>query len=376
DIPHPITDRALSVSVAGLRGVPDIQGGVERHCQMLYPRLVPLGIEPVLYARSGYVSSEPFDYQGAHVVPLRALRSRSLEAISHTCLAILHAHRKGSRFLHLHAIGPAVWTPFAKRLGFQVVVTHHGFDYRRQKWGRNAKTVLRKGEQMAVRHADGIICISREILQSMQRQGAKGKLALIPNGVERPKSVPDPQKLAKWGLDAHKYFLLTARFVREKGITDLIQAWGRSGIQDQCRLVVAGGEDHPSELGKEIQALAESTGACLTGVVRGEDLCTLYAHARAFVLPSYHEGLPISLLEAMSWDLPVIASSIEANLEVGLAEDSYFPVGNLESLAQKMRQIVDGPLYVDHQGLMERYNWDAIARSTASFYRSVAGDRG
>lgn len=340
---------------------------------MLYPRLVRRGIEVDLYARAGYVPKQPYSFQGTHVIPLSVIRSRSLESVSHTCMSILHAHRSGSRFMHLHAIGPAIWSPFAKRLGFKVVVTHHGFDYRRQKWGASAKVMLRRGEQMAIRHADGIICISREILESVRAASPVGRLALIPNGVELPAPPPSPSVLSKWGLQAGRYFLLTARFVREKGITDLIEGWARSGIQEGVGLAIAGDEDYPSDLGREIRKLAAETGAVLTGRVFGEDLSALYGHARGFVLPSFHEGLPISLLEAMSWGLPVAASSIEANMEVGLPADCYFEAGSPDGIADRLRWLASGPARVDHSAMMTNYDWDRIADSTIEFYSQVLG---
>lgn len=361
----------LTVHVAGLRGFPGVQGGVERHCEKLYPRLLEHGISPTVYARGGYVSNKPFVHEGVQVTPLSTIRTAGIEAVAHTGLSILHAQRTGARLLHLHAIGPALWTPFARRLGMQVVVTHHGFDYNRQKWSSNAKAILRRGEEMAIRHANGIVCISAEILESVKARNPVGLLAKIPNGVDRPFSTPSADLLSDWGLESGKYFLLTARFVQEKGIPDLINAWADSGLADRCRLAIAGGEDHPSPHGDLIRSTASEKGAVLTGVVSGDRLNALYGHARAFVLPSSHEGLPISLLEAMSWNLPVGASAIPANLEVGLDPRVYFPYGDRQALAATLRFLHDGPSRIDHSPLMTEYDWGRIAASTAAFYRSI-----
>lgn len=367
----PHSNPKLAIHVAGLRGIPDVQGGVERHCQNLYPRIVRAGADVVLYARSGYVLDKESTYEGIRVVPLHTIRTTSLEAIAHTGMSVLAAKRAGATLIHLHGIGPALWTSFASRIGLKVVVTHHGFDYRRQKWGTQAKVALRKGEMNAIRNADAVICISKEIADFVNGRNPKGIVAKIPNGVNRPSSVIPTSNLSKWDLRSGGYFLVTARFVREKGLTDLIRAWKDSGVSEQCKLVVAGGEDHPSSYGKEIAALASECGATLTGIVGGSDLHALYGHARGFVLPSYHEGLPISLLEAMSYGLPLGASNIEANLEVGLEGDCYFKPGDLAAIGVRLRSILAGPQRVDHSSLMREYDWDRIANSTFDVYRRV-----
>lgn len=366
----------LSVRVAGLRGIPNVQGGVESHCERLYPRLATLGAMPLIYARSGYVQPKPYEYKGVQIVPLASIRSSSLETVAHTCMAILHAARHGAKLMHIHAIGPALWTPLAKRMGMKVVVTHHGFDYRRQKWGGNAKAMLRRGEQMAIQHADGLICISSEITEEVVSRNPVGLVTKIPNGVERPTYTPAEEILAQYGLSRRGYLLLTARFVAEKGITDLIRAWEASGLKGTCGLAIAGGEDHPSKLGEEIRQLADKTGTVLTGIVTGDVLKALYGHARGFVLPSYHEGLPISLLEAMSWSLPSIASSIRANLEVGLGEACYFTAGRIDELANRMRELVAGPERVDHSERLKPFDWDVISVDTLAFYRKVLAQGG
>lgn len=367
----PASFASTEVFVVGLRGIPEVLGGIERHCQNLYPRLVQKGYQVRVYARSGYVPRNSYDYQGVRVVPLSSIRNSSVETVTHTLFAVLHAARHGAKLLHIHAIGPALWTPLARRMGMKVVVTHHGFDYRRNKWGTSAKSILRKGEQAAIRYADGIVCISQEIHDSILSQRPSGRVAKIPNGVPRPVASPTLEPLARWGLRSGGYILLTARFVQEKGIPDLIRAWEASGIKDRCGLVVAGGEDHPSAVGEEILSLAAATGAVLPGVVTGDDLASLYGHARGFVLPSYHEGLPISLLEAMSWNLPIVASDIRANREVGLDPACHFPVGDVAALSMKLRSILDGPERVDHSALVAPYDWDVVAGRTSDFYQQI-----
>lgn len=356
----------------GLRGFPNVQGGVERHCEMLYTRMVANGFEPVVYARSGFVKPERHFYRGVEIIPMRHIKTAGIEAVTHTGLALLRAKRAGAKLVHMHAIGPAIWAGFARRLGIRVVVTHHGFDYRRDKWSEAGKAILRMGERVAIENADAIIVISQEIERAIRSRSPRGSVVNIPNGVEIPQGIPPTDPLKEWGLQPRNYALITARFVKEKRITDLMQAWARSGISDRCALAIAGDEDNPSAAGEEIRTMARNLGVVLTGRLSGPKLESIYAHAGFFVLPSTHEGLPISLLEAMSWRLPVIASDIAANLEVGLDTADYFPVTNIDALSARL---VDKSSSLgsrrDYGELMQRYDWDRIAHKTADLYREV-----
>lgn len=365
------------VYVTGLRGIPDVQGGIERHCQCLYPRIVRRGFKVVLTARRGYVRENAcYDFEGVHIRLISTLRGNGYEALFHTFRSILSIRKSGGRLLHLHGIGPALCTPLAKLLGMKVVVTHHGFDYRREKWGLVARTILKMGEAMALRFADTLICISEEIHAFARAKGARAKLVKIPNGVPPAGPVPGPDLVAKLGLQARRYVLLTARFVPEKGILDLLNAWMALPDHRGCQLAIAGDEDVSSDFGRKVRELAaRDPSIVLTGRLGGETLRAIYAHAKGFILPSYHEGLPISLLEAMSWNLPVFASDIEANLEVKLPPDRYFRPGDIEAITSVLGRIVTEEFPdEDHSvAIRERYDWSAIADRTTEVYRDLVG---
>ena len=114
--------------------------------------------------------------------------------------------------------------------------------------------------------------------------------------------------------------------------------------------------------------MAQKHGVVLTGFIKGKKLHSLLTHARCFVLPSSHEGLPIALLEAMSYHLPVIVSDIPANLEVGLNKDVYFRVGNINELAEKLQKNIENP-YLPIKYDMSKYNWDNIAEQVTEIYK-------
>jgi glycosyltransferase involved in cell wall biosynthesis len=361
----------------GLRGFPGVQGGVETHAEHLCPRLVALGCELTVLARSPYQPKEiGATWNGVRFVSLWAPKSKGMEAILHSLVGVLYAAIKRPDILHIQAIGPAVMTLLARMVGLRVVVTHHGPDYDRQKWGGFARFVLRLGEALGMRFSSAHIVISEVIRQLVRTRHGKDS-HLIPNGVVLPQ-IPDSAKtLDSFGLASGKYVLLVSRLVREKRHVDLLEAFRLAALEG-WKLVLVGGADHADAYARELQAIAvNQPDVVMTGFQKGDALRELYAHAGIFVLPSSHEGLPIALLEALSYGLPVIASDIPANLEVGLAEDSYFALGDVAALAGRLRDFSARDELAESRRLRRewvgaRYDWDVIAANTLNVYRQVA----
>ena len=137
------------------------------------------------------------------------------------------------------------------------------------------------------------------------------------------------------------------------------------------RLVLAGDADFEDDYSRHLKRMAKENGVVLTGFVRGDKLHSLLAHASCFVLPSSHEGLPIALLEAMSYHLPVVVSDIPANLEVGLPQDAYFRVGDVAQLSEKLDSLLIGNEQAQVQYDLEKYQWSHIADQVVSVYGQV-----
>jgi len=146
----------------GLRGIPEIQGGVETHVAALAVRIAQRGWQVEVLGRSPYLPSQvPYVWKGVTVTPVWSPRSKSFEALLHTTLALFVAAQHNPDLVHIQAIGPALLTPLARLLGLRVVVTHHGFDYERQKWGWVAKSILRAGEAMGMIFSNANIACRR-----------------------------------------------------------------------------------------------------------------------------------------------------------------------------------------------------------------------
>jgi len=391
----------MKVTVLGTRGFPDVQGGVEKHCQMLYPRLVELGCEVVVFTRKPYVNLER-DCFGVKLISLPCPKNKFLETALHTFLGVFAAKKTKPDVLHIHAIGPSLLIPLARLLGLKVVMTNHGPDYKRKKWGRVAKAVLRLGERLGTKFAQNVICISESIAWDIRKK-YKRNAAVIPNGVGEARVTKNDTTLKTYGLTKGKYVLSVGRFVPEKGFGDLVEAFeiGRTqrvrhslgslpsvassrpaaAPRNDRLLVIVGDADHPDKYSKDLKERAKRNNSIvLTGFLSGEALQELYSHAGLFVLPSYYEGLPIALLEAMSYGLSCIASDIPANRETGLSENRFFRAGDVEALSGKLAEFIEKPITNFERKeqldlIARKYDWAGIADRTLNVYKEVVAGR-
>jgi glycosyltransferase involved in cell wall biosynthesis len=354
----------MKIVVTGTRGIPNIMGGVETHCEELFPRIARLGYDVTVVRRVGYPQDTLTEYKGVHLVDIAIPNKKYSEAITHTFLAVLKAKALHADVVHIHAVGPALVAPLARLLGMKVVFTHHGPDYNRDKWGKFARFMLRLGERAGAKFANEVIVISETINDLMREKYGRTDCHLIYNGVPKADFCDDAEYFNELGIGTGRYIFAMCRFVQEKNLHHLVEAYRlmkqQGKIGPDVRLVMAGDTDFEDEYSRTLKQQARDAGVILTGFIKGRKLHSLLTHAACFVLPSSHEGLPIALLEAMSYHLPIVASDIPANLELRLPAASYFPVGNTAALADRIcRQLVhtQRPTYD-----MGRYDWDLIAR--------------
>lgn len=361
----------MRIVVTGTRGIPGIEGGVETHCENLYPLVQDERHEVIVVRRPQHARDKKTEYRGVYIKDIAVLRNKYLEAFMHTFLSVLYAKKVKADIVHIHAIGPALMVPLARLLGMKVVVTHHGEDYKQAKWGKVAKWVLRFGERCAVRYASHIIVVSQSIKQMLcEKYSACTNVSLIYNGVDKVHSDELDEEYIKTLHVADKgYILAVGRLTRGKAFDTLIKAFRQLSFTS-LQLVIAGGvqkgEERYAELLKSLAG--EDKRIHLLGFVDKSNLAQLYAHARLFVLPSSHEGLPIALLEAMSHKCQVLVSRIPANEEVCLPEDCYFECGNVQDLCRTMEKRLQSGTNERCSYDMSRYDWKQIAEATRNVY--------
>jgi len=365
----------MRVVVLGLRGIPDVQGGVETHCQHLFTKIAARGHEVTVFCRRPYVNAQ-LSCGPVKLFSSRCPRQQNLEAICHTFIGVFHAWRFRPDILHIHAIGPSLFVPLARLLGMRVVCTNHGPDYERGRWGRLARWVLRIGERLGSRFAHAVIAISPAIADRLTATH-DCKVDVIPNGVVLQRRRTAETALTGVGLQRGKFILTVTRLVPEKGLDDLMDAFQLASLPANWKLVIVGGADHTSKYSRHLVERGGSIpGVVMTGRLHGEPLAELYSHAGMFVLPSHHEGMPIVLLEAMSYGLSILASDIPAHRNLNLPDDRLFRMGDPVSAAQKMSYFAANPQTAEAEveqinRVGEMFDWDSIAKKTLEVYGRV-----
>lgn len=362
----------MKVVVIGTRGIPNIQGGVETHCEELYPRLVKMGCDVTIMRRSCYVTPQNrlTEFKGVKLIDVFAPHMKSLEAIVHSMWCVIKARMLNPDVVHVHAIGPGLCIPFARLLGMRVVSTNHGPDYDRKKWGALAKTMLKLGEWCQAHFSNEVIVISKVIADILSTKYGRKDTNLIFNGVPTPEKAKTDTYISSIGAEPKKYVLALGRFVEEKGFHHLIEAWNRLDDKKGFELVIAGDADHEDDYSRKLKAMAKESGVKLTGFIKGDKLNEILTHAGLFVLPSSHEGLPISLLEAMSYNVDALVSNIPANKIPSLDAEDFFRCGDIPHLVEKLQYKLDN-LQIDRIYDLTPYNWDTIAALTLDTYKKA-----
>lgn len=314
----------MKIAMIGHKRIPSREGGIEIVVEELGTRLVKLGHQVDVYNRKGHhVSGKENDkskkghlkeYKGMRIITIPTFQNKKLNAFVYSFLATIRALFGKYDVIHYHAEGPCsmLWIPHL--FGVHTVATIHGLDWQRSKWGGFATKFLLFGEKMAAKYADELIVLSENMRQYFKDTYNRDTI-MIPNGVTKPEIKSDLEIKKKWGISKDSYILFLARIVPEKGLHYLLDAFKE--IRTDKRLVIAGGSSHTDDYMEEIkQKASEDERVIMTGFVQGELLEELYSNAYIYVLPSDVEGMPISLLEAMSYGNCCLVSDIAENMEV------------------------------------------------------------
>lgn len=357
----------MKVCVVGTRGFPYIEGGVEKHCEALYPLLAE-DIEIILFRRKPYVTGS-CNYKNIRFIDLPSTKIKGVEAVLHSFLATVYAIALHPDVVHYHNIGPALFMPLVKLFSIPAVLTYHSPNYEHKKWGLFGRKLLRFCESVALKYAARVLFVNRFQMEKYPEK-IREKSEYIPNGIASLKRSENRDYLDKIGVEPGKYVLAVGRITPEKGFHTLIQAF-REQNPEGYKLVIAGGVEFESGYMEKLQALCGNAPVVFTGFVQGETLTQLYSHAALFVLSSENEGFPLVLLEAMGYGRDVLVSDIPATHLVTLDAEDYFPVGDTLELGKKMAQRLDSPRGREYD--LSGYNWQRIADRVSEVLREVSG---
>jgi glycosyltransferase involved in cell wall biosynthesis len=364
----------MKIGVIGSRGFPEIQGGIETHCMELYTRIAGKGGNRVtVYRRKPYLNSNNRDakFDNIRFVDFTVPRSKFLETFLHSFIATIHAVFQRYDIVHYHNTGPGFFIPLLVFCRAKVVFTYHNVSYTQKKWNFAAKKFLSLSEKISLNNSDFVIFISEVIKSEMLKRYTVNNYEAIFNGVCIPEISKQSDYLDYLGLEKQKYVIAVGRFLEEKGFDYLIRAYKKTGVSDY-KLVLAGDTDYPTEYSNKLKTLAKENDVVLTGFIKGEKLNQVFSNAKLFIMSSFEEGLPIALLEAMSYNIDVLVSNIPANLQIELERDDYFQVGDEEDLKSKIIIKLAGNENRYFTGILsERFNWDKIAVETNNIYEQL-----
>lgn len=378
----------LRIAMIGHKRIPSREGGVEIVVEELAVRMAAMGHHVDAYNRYGHhVSGKKYEqeygwkgrkfYKGVRVYIVPTFRASSLNAIVYSFFATVRAMFGRYDVFHFHAEGPSVmvWLPrlFHKR----IVVTVHGLDWQRAKWGNLASYVIKLGEKMAAKYADEVIVLSRNVQQYFADTYHRD-VTYIPNAIDRPEPRQAQMITEKYGLAKGEYLLSLGRIVPEKGVHYLIEAFAK--IKTDKKLVIAGGNSHAVEYMDQIHRMvAQDERIIMTDFVQGQVLEELYSNAYAFVLPSDVEGMALTLLEAMSYGNCCLVSDICENTEVVEDKALVFHKGDVQDLRRQLEYMLAHPEAVREYGkhsadyICGKYNWDEVVQETLKLYYGDSG---
>lgn len=369
----------LSIAMLGHKRIPSREGGVEIVVEELATRIVELGHDVTCYNRRGHhVSGKDFDtdhlneYKGIKLRRVFTLDKKGLAAMTSSLSAAILAAFGHYDIVHFHAEGPCamLWLPHL--FGKKTIATIHGLDWKRSKWGGFATKYIKFGERIAAKYADEIIVLSQSE-QDYFKATYNRDTIVIPNGVNKEQVKEADQITKQFGLQKDEYILFLGRIVPEKGIHYLVEAFKQ--VDTDKKLVIAGGASDTDNFLNELkEAAKEDDRIIFTGFVQGQSLEELYSNAYVYVLPSDLEGMPLSLLEAMSYGNCCLVSDIPACTEVIEDKAVTFKKGHIEDLKNKLQELCNQPDSVENykkdanQFICNKYSWDKVVKETTNLY--------
>lgn len=372
--------KLLKIAMIGHKHIPSREGGVEIVVEELSTRMAKLGYDVTCYNRGGKHALDKSQklkkqnkYKSVKLKTPLTIDKKGLAAMTSSFFGTLRILFTKVNVVHYHAEGPCVWIPLIKFFSRKrIIATIHGLDWQRAKWGGFATKYIKFGEKMAAKHADEIIVLSKNIQDYFKKEYNRDT-HYIPNGVDKPKIEKANIIKKKYKLEKDDYILFLGRLVPEKGIHYLIEAF--KNVKTDKKLVIAGGSSDTDSYFQKLKDKAkEDDRIIFTGFVQGKELEELYSNAYIYCLPSDLEGMPLSLLEAMSYGNCCLTSDIPECATVIEDKGVTFKKSGIKDLNNKLQELCNNPKEVKQyqknaqKYILQKYNWDDVVEKTLKLY--------
>jgi poly(glycerol-phosphate) alpha-glucosyltransferase len=254
---------------------------------------------------------------------------------------------EGIDLLHVHGLWmypSAASLGWARATGHPYIITPHGmldpWAVNNSRWKKRIAFWAYEG-----RHLQGAACLHalcEAEAESIRAFGLRNPICIVPNSVQQPQPA-DSTGAPRVG--APHSLLYIGRLHPKKGLANLLKAWhrfeSRRQVGGEWQLTIAGWDQggHEGELRDLANRLGISQSVQFPGPTFGADKDALFREASAFVLPSLSEGLPMAVLEAWSYGLPVLMTQ-HCNLPEGFAAGAALPIGaDEDGILQGLRDL-------------------------------------
>lgn len=380
----PEKEKKLRIAMLGTKGIPAKWGGIEKYVQEISIRLASKGHKVSVYGSQWFLRDYGGSvYEGVRIIRVPAIKWQATDALTNGFFSVISLLTKGFDIAHFHGYASYFFVPLLRSMGIKTVVTAHGFEsgWDNPKYGISARYVIKKGYETGIKHGSRITSVANHVSNKIKAHYGVDSEVIV-SGIDRPQYRTPNIIKDKYGLNGGDYVLFLGRIDPIKRIDWIVDAAaaGDSGT----KYVIAGGAQN-KETEKYYKSLMDQSErseahVIFTGPVEGEIKYELLSNCRIFAAPSQDEGLPIALLEAMSYGCVCIASDIPAHREVVENEMSgyLFRADDKAHFSEMIMKVMHQPAHElstvasrAQQKVDERYSWDKTAARFESIYNEL-----
>lgn len=375
----------MRIAMVGTKGIPAKWGGIEKYVEEIGKRLVQRGHEVTVFASKWYCDGYKENYyEGMRIFRVPAFHFRATDALTNALFSFLTVSVRPFDVVHCHGYASYYFVPLAKSVGKKVIITAHGIEsgWENPKYGAVARGIIRKAFRGGIRHADCVTTVAFHLQRRIIEQFGVNPLVTV-SGVDKQTVLPPHLIKAKHGLNGGDYLLFLGRIdpiKRVDWLTDL-----RLSLNNRHKIVIAGGaqDSASTEYLYRLKAkCADNPRYIFTGPVSGQEKDELLSNCVALLSPSKNEGLPVSLLEALSMGKCCIASDIAGHREV--IEDGIsgflFDQNDKDAFLAKVNYVLDLPkeetrrIGQTAEGIVsDGYSWEKTTALFEKEYMSMLG---
>lgn len=374
----------MKIAMIGTKGIPAKWGGIEVYIQEIAGRLVNKGHEVAVYSRRWF-SGNAEDHAGIKILTTPTIKTKSTDALLHGLTSSVHASLSKFDVVHYHGLASYFYPVIPRMVGKKTLITMHANSWVEPKWNSLAVNTLKTATKIGINVANAVTTIS-PVLKEFIAGISDRDVILTPPGINIG-IYREPLNITRdYGLKTNEYVLFMGRLDTVKRIDLLINAF--KALEDLPYKLVITGDPGPSD-GLQyrdllVEAAKYDSRIIFTGFQSGIIKEELLSNCRLFVLPSMNEGVPLALLEGMSYGRPCLASDIPAHSYIIMDGINGFLANgdSVEDFKQKLKMVLTtdtnklnpvGRQAVEY--VAQNFNWDNTVDNLEKVYLNLLSNR-